>query len=708
LKRSALLVVGAALAVAASTTVSPAGAQQTAGRHQDPGSRARALVAQLTLDEKIEEMHGIQNAEHLRYVPGIPRLGIPPLVITNGPAGVGPGDAHTQAPATALPAPIALAASFDANAARRYGRIVGGEAGDLGNGFVEGPDVDIMRVPQNGRTFEGFGEDPYLDGQIAADDIAAAQSQGIIAEAKHFTANNQETNRFAVDESIDERTLQEIYLAPYQTVITQGRADAVMCAYPQINGTFNCQNDQLLAGVLRGRFGFTGMTTSDFGATHSTVGSIDAGLDLEMPTGIYFDTALKTAVQDGQVSMATLDNALVTRFTVMIRAGLFDHPPLVKPIPAQADGAQARTLAEDGMVLLKNDAASVGGASAQNRRHSTSLLPLSGTALRSVAVIGPYAGAAKTGGGGSSHVVPLYTVAPVAGIQSRVGPSVSVTYNDGSDLTTAAAAAKSADVAIVMVGDAETEGKDRPNLSLAGNQDALVEAVAAANPRTVVVLKTGARVLMPWVNQVPAILEAWYPGEEDGNAVAAVLFGDVDPSGKLPVTFPVAAGDVPASTPAQYPGVNGTATYSEGVFVGYRHYDEAGITPLFPFGFGLSYTTFKFSDLSVCAGPDGRVTVTAEVRNTGRRAGAEVAQLYVGDPSSAAAPEPPNQLQGFTKVELGPGQGTRVTFTLSARSFSYWDTAANSWRVAGGAYHIRLGDSSRDLPLTATVHLAAR
>jgi beta-glucosidase len=283
---------------------------------------------------------------------------------------------------------------------------------------------------------------------------------------------------------------------------------------------------------------------------------------------------------------------------------------------------------------------------------------------------------------------------------------VSVSYNNGSDIAAAAAAAKSADVAVVMVGDDETEGKDRPNLSLSGNQDALVEAVAAANPRTVVVLKTGAPVLMPWVNQVPAILEAWYPGEEDGNAVAAVLFGDADPSGKLPVTFPVAAGDVPASTPAQYPGVNGTATYSEGVFVGYRHYDEAGIAPLFPFGFGLSYTSFSFSHLSVRAEPGDRVTVTAEVRNTGKRAGAEVAQLYVGDPSSAAAPEPPNQLQGFAKVELAPGQRTRVTFTLPAQAFSYWDSTAHAWRVAGGAYQIRVGDSSRDLPLTATVHLA--
>jgi beta-glucosidase len=688
----------AALAVLATTTAVASAAPWAPGRGtpRDPVARAEAIVAQMTLDEKITEMHGIQDATHLRYVPGIPRLGVPPLVITNGPAGVGPGDSHTQIPATALPAPISLAASFDTSAAAAYGRIIGGEAGDIGDGFIEGPDVDIMRVPQNGRTFEGFGEDPYLTGRIAASDIAATESQGVIGEAKHFTANNQETGRFTVNEVIDQRTLQEIYLAPYQTAITQGHAGAVMCAYPLINGTYNCQNDALLTGVLRGQMGFDGFTTSDFGATHSTAASLAAGLDLEMPTGVYFDTALKTAVLDGQVSVSEIDQALVRRYTVMIEAGLFDHPPTVEPIPAQADGAVARTLAEQGMVLLKNQP--VSGAAT---------LPLS-RAVHSIAVIGPYAGAAKTGGGGSSHVVPLYTVDPVTGVKDRAGPSVAVTYDSGADPATAAAVAKAADVAVVMVGDSETEGKDRPGLSLTGNQDALVAAVAAANPRTVVVLKTGAPVLMPWVNQVPAILEAWYPGEEDGNAVAAVLFGDANPSGKLPVTFPVAAGDVPANTAAQYPGVNGTATYSEGVFVGYRHYDANSVTPLFPFGYGLSYTTFAFSHLCVRPGLGGRLTVTADVTNTGTRAGAEVAQLYVGDPSSTAVPEPPEQLEGFTKVNLVPGRSAHVTFNLTDRSFSYWDTTTGTWRVAGGTYRIAVGDSSRDLPLTATLNLAGR
>jgi beta-glucosidase len=320
------------------------------------------------------------------------------------------------------------------------------------------------------------------------------------------------------------------------------------------------------------------------------------------------------------------------------------------------------------------------------------------SAVRSVAVIGPYAGAAKTGGGGSSHVNPLYTVTPVAGIQARV-PGAVVSYDSGANPAAAAAVAAKSDVAVVMVGDDETEGKDRPSLALSGNQDQLVSAVAAANPHTVVVVKSGAPVLMPWVGSVPAVVEAWYPGEEDGNAVAAVLFGDVDPSGKLPITFPVAGGDVPAHTQQQYPGVNGVAVYSEGLDVGYRWYDSQGIAPLFPFGYGLSYTSFQYSGLKVTGNPRDGVTATFTVKNTGKRAGADVAQVYVGFP--AVAGEPPRQLKGYKRVSLNPGAGTKVTVSLDRRAFSYWDPAFTSWVVAPGCYTVSAGDSSRTLPLSA-------
>jgi beta-glucosidase len=394
---------------------------------------------------------------------------------------------------------------------------------------------------------------------------------------------------------------------------------------------------------------------------------------------------MKQAVRDGQLGEGAIDTLLVRRFAVMIRFGLFDRPPTTTPIPVQADGAASRTLAEQGTVLLRNQS----GA-----------LPLSGSTA-SIAVIGPYAGAAQTGGGGSSHVVPAYTVSPVRGIEDRV-PGATVSYDAGTDPAAAAALARAADVAVVMVGDTETEGRDRPGLALTGNQDALVSAVAAANPHTVVVVKSGGPVLMPWVDQVPAIVEAWYPGEEDGDAVAAVLFGDVDPGGRLPITFPRADADTPAHTPAQYPGVNGVATYSEGLRIGYRWYDAQGIAPLYPFGYGLSYTSFGYSHLSASR-PDrhGQVTVRLDVTNTGRRAGSTVAQVYVADP--AAAGEPPVQLKGFQRVSLSPGRTRRVTLRLDSRAFSVWDSDAQRWTVTPGTYTIRAGGSSADLPLSTTV-----
>jgi beta-glucosidase len=610
-------------------------------------------------------------------------------VITNGPAGVGPGDNPQQPPATALPAPISLAASFDPSLAGRYGVIQGSETRDLAESLIEAPDVNIARVPENGRTFEGYGEDPYLSGQVSVADIDGIQGQGIIAEVKHYDANNQETNRFTVNEVIGDRTLHEIYMPQFEASVKDAHAGTVMCAYPQINGSYSCQNNYLLSTVLRGQWGFDGFVQSDFGAAHSTAGSAAAGMDLEMPTGVYYADAMKQAVESGQVSISTVNTMLVRRFATMMRFGLFNRTLSQSPIPVTANGTFARTAAEDGTVLLQNN----GGQ-----------LPLAASRLHSVAVIGPYAGAAKTGGGGSSHVVPEYTVSPVQGIQNRVGTGVTVSYNDGSDATSAATTAKSADVAVVMVGDDETEGSDRSTLALSGNQDQLVESVAAANPHTVVVVKSGGPVLMPWLSQVPAVVEAWYPGQEDGNAVAAILFGDANPSGKLPVTFPRADADTPAHTPQQWPGVNGTAVYSEGLQVGYRWYDAQNITPMFPFGYGLSYTTFGFSHLTVSRGHGGQVTAGADVTNTGHRPGAEVAQLYVTDPAGAG--EPPKQLKGFRKVSLQPGQTAHVTFVLDQRAFSVWDSATQAWTVPVGTYHVLVGDSSRNLPLQAPVVMA--
>jgi beta-glucosidase len=673
----------------------------------------------MTLAQKITELHGIQNSQHKRYVPGIPSLGIPPLVVTNGPAGAGPGDDPVQQPATALPAPISLAASFDAALADQYGRVTGQESADLGNNLLEGPDVNIVRVPQAGRTFESLSEDPYLTSRIGTAEIEGIQSRpGMIAEVKHFDAYSQETYRNTPQDNniVSDRVLHEIYDPPFQQAITKGHAQSVMCSYASINGVYSCQDPYLLQTTADQRWGFDGFVQSDFGAVHSTVSSALAGMSLEMPTGVYYAAPMEQAVEDGQVPIETVNQLLVDRFAAMIRAGLFSHPVATSPIPAQQDGAFSLSAAEQGMVLLKND-----------QRQ----LPLAAGALHSVAVIGPYAGAAMTGGGGSSHVDPLYTVSPVQGIKNVVGAGVNVTYDDGSDTAAAAAAAKSADVAVVMVGDTQSEGADQKSLSLSGNQDALVQAVAAANPHTIVVVKSGNPVLMPWLSQVPAVVEAWYPGEEDGDAVAAVLFGKVNPSGKLPVTFPVSESQTPTSSPSQYPGTNGQVNYSEGLGVGYRGYDAENITPMFPFGYGLSYTTFAFSRLKVdpplvrnavsgpgasscgCNGQGTRLgTVSATVTNTGKVAGAEVAQLYLGDP--AVAGEPPRQLEGFAKVYLKPGQSTRVTFPLTGHDLSYWDDAANGWVVPDGTFGVYVGDSSApaNLPLrgslTVTQSVGAR
>jgi len=650
--------------------------------------RAAQLVSQMTLDEKIASLHGIQDPNNYRTVPGVSRLGIPALNITNGPAGVTNGGPGHQGPATALPAPISLAATWDTNLANQYGVIIGKEAKALANGFLEGPDINIARVPQNGRTFEAFGEDPFLVGRMSVNEIQGIQSQGVIGEAKHYAGNNQETNRLTINDIIDERTLREIYLPAFEASVKEGAAGGVMCAYNQINGAYSCENDLLMNQILKSEWGFNGMVTSDFGAVHSTVPSALAGLDLEMPTGIYFTNALSTAVQSGQVPMSVIDDKLTRRFTTMIRFGIFDNPPANQPVPTQADGVVARQIAEAGMVLLKN---------------TNSILPLDASQLHTIAVIGPYASTAKTGGGGSSQVTPAYTVAPVAGIQARVGPGVTVNLATGTNLSQAVSVAQSADVAIVMVGDDEAEGADHP-ISLSGNQDQLVQQVAAANPRTIVVMKSGSAILMPWVGAVPAILEAWYPGEEDGNAVAGVLFGDVNPSGKLPLTFPVNVADLPANTPAQYPGVNNVANYSEGVFVGYRYFDANNIQPLFPFGFGLSYTSFSYASLAV-AKSGASVTLDFDVTNTGTRSGAEVAQIYIGMPGSTDVPQPPKQLKGFQKLQLQPGQSGHVHLTLDQRAFSYWDVSTHSWQIAPGTYQLYIGSSSRDIRLQGQVTL---
>jgi beta-glucosidase len=554
----------------------------------------------------------------------------------------------------------------------------------------DGPAINVVRDPRWGRTFESIGEDPHLNGTLGAADIQGVQSTGVMAQVKHFAMYNQETNRNTPsdDAVVSTRAEQEIYLPAFADSTQQGAASSVMCSYSTVNGTYTCQNPYLLSTVLRQQFGFGGFVTSDWYATHATAASANAGLDQDMPgTDGEFGSALQSAVSSGAVTTATLNSMVTPVLTEMFAFGLFDEPPAGSPAETATSSAHvtdALQLAEDGTVLLKN---------------SGGVLPLS-SSDKSVAVIGADASSSPlTAGGGSAGVTSSGTVTPLQGITAAAPSGVTVSYNDGSSDSSAAAASS---VAVVFVSNDESEGSDLTSFDLSSADNSLISAVAAANPHTVVVLNTGSAVTMPWLSSVAGVFEAWYPGQQDGTAIAALLFGGADPSGHLTVTFPTSLSQVPASTAAQWPGQNGTVQYSEGIDVGYRWYNTQGLTPLFPFGYGLSYTSFSFSDLKITALPQGgAATVSATVTNTGSRAGADVAQLYVTDP--AAAGEPPRQLEGFARVNLQPGASQVVSFPLTQRSLSYWNSSSNGWATATGSYGVSVGDSDTNLPLTGTL-----
>ena len=664
-----------------------------------PAQRASELLAAMSTSDKLALLSGVDPHAALNvadgplyvgYIPPNPNLCIPALTFNDGPAGI----SDTQVGTTGFPAPIAQAASWDPTLQRRFGHALGSEAWQKGIDVLLAPNVNIARVPENGRNFEAFGEDPFLAGQTGAAVIEGIQQNPVIATVKHYAVNSQETNRYYVSSNVDDRTLHEIYLPPFAAAVGQAKVGAVMCGYGLVNAVFSCQNQPLLTTVLRKQFGFTGFVVSDWGATWSTIASANAGLDIEMPGGVFFTSPLSDALASGAVSSSTLDSMASSILTSMFRLGLFDNPPpplaSVSPlyVSTPADQQVALQVAEEGTVLLKNDPGT---------------LPLQLGHGATLAVIGAPAGYGDVrtyaGGGGSSFVGGASPVTPLTALTARAAKAgVSVVSSDGSDPAAAAALAHQASVAVVFVYDTEREGLDRDGLELPNGQDQLVEQVAAANPHTIVVLDTGGPVLMPWLDRVSGVVEAWYPGQRDGDAIAAVLFGDVDPSGRLPQTFPPSDSAVPASTPGQWPGSDDgqDAAFSEALDVGYRWYDANKVTPLFPFGYGLSYTSFAYSHLRI-ARAGGRVKVSFTDTNVGARAGADVPQLYVDDP--AVAGEPPKQLEGYKRVFLRAGRSARVTIALTRRSFSTWDTTSQSWRAAPGLYRILVGASSRDIRL---------
>ncbi|MEU0587984.1 glycoside hydrolase family 3 C-terminal domain-containing protein [Streptomyces sp. NPDC006132] len=815
-RRSALRLLGGAIAVAAAATGGPTAPPRAHARDGDaPGAGARvdALLARLTLDEKISLLHGATDPRPLGqagYLPGVERLGIPPLRLADGPAGV-----RVTRHATALPAPVMLASAFDPELARRYGQVIGREGRALGQDVLLSPMVNLIRTPYAGRNFETFSEDPLLSAHLVAAEIEGIQGEGLIATVKHFALNNQEHDRMSVDVRVDERTLHETELRGFEAAVAAG-AGAVMGAYNKVNGTFACENAALLTGVLRERWGFTGWVMSDWSAVHSTREALLAGLDMEMPDGAHFGTPLASAVRDGGVPASYVDRAVRRVLGVMDRFGLLDGTAPPRPDPdARAGAAVAREVAEAGAVLLRNE-------------HGT--LPLAGGT--SVAVIGPTGARPLVSGGGSAHVVPEHADSPLDALRPR---AARVTYARGEDvfgrpvpasaldpgfdteaqrveagrtwtydgtltvtdheewtfvlhysgtpplrpkvrldgeelfpltpgwneyftggllthaddglsvrrkarklargahrLTITApggdtgqlfrlrritAATRADDVAeavraaraardvVLFAYEDAIEGQDRTTIALPGNQERLIEAVTAANPRTTVVLNTSSATSMPWLERTGAVLQMYYPGQEGAAATAALLYGDRDPGGRLTQSFPADDDHHPvAGDPRRYPGVDGTEAYAEGIHVGHRWYDAEDVRPLFPFGHGLSYTSFAYADPDARWRGDG-LDVAFTVRNTGRRDGVDVPQVYAGPSPDLPLDQPVRVLAGYRRLALRAGEERRVTVHVEPRALSSWDAEAHDWVLGTGARTLWIGASSRDLRLRTSVRV---
>ncbi|AYA25739.1 beta-glucosidase [Rhodococcus rhodochrous] len=652
------------------------------------------IVAQLTVEEKASLMSGLD----FWHTEPVPRADIPSVMLTDGPHGVrkqtAAGDhlgLNSSVPATCFPPAVALGCSFDPELVERVGAALGAEATALQVAVLLGPGINIKRSPLCGRNFEYLSEDPLISGVLGAALVRGLQSQGVGASLKHFAANNQETDRMRVSADIDPRPLREIYLRAFERVVRDAQPWTVMCSYNRINGVFSSRNPWLLTDVLRDEWGFEGLVVSDWGAVDDRVASLAAGLDLEMPsTGGRTDAEIVAAVRAGTVDESVLDQA-ASRVIELVQKAVSAADPEAT-FDADAHHALAREVAGQSIVLLRSE---------------NDLLPLATDA--NVAVIGELARTPRYQGAGSSRIEPTRLDNALDEMRSLSGRDVPFAAGyalDGSDsaelVEEAVALAGKADIAVVFLGvpaELESEGFDRDDLELPHSQIALLDAVLLANPNVVVVLSNGGVVrLSGFAHRVPAIVEGWLLGQAGGGAIADVLYGQVNPSGRLAETVPVRLEDTPAHT--NFPGEHGHVRYGEGLFVGYRSYDARRLGVSFPFGHGLSYTTFEYADAAVES--DGDLTVHVTVTNTGERAGAEVVQVYVGVPDSSVA-RAPRELKGFTKVRLDPGESQRVAVQVRRDDLAYWDTRVDSWVVEGGTYTIEIGASSRDIRQTLTV-----
>ncbi len=815
-------------------------------RSGDPGrapatleERVQDLLVRMTLDEKISMIAGNgrdSGGDGFASRP-VPRLGIPAFLMTDGPVGV------RWDRSTAFPASINMAATWNPGMVRRLGVALARETKGHGRNVLLGPCVNIHRVPQGGRNFESFGEDPYLASCMAVAYIRGVQSESVVATVKHFAANNQETDRGHIDVRVSERALHEIYFPAFRASVVEAGVWSVMSAYNKVNGAWCSENPFLLDDILKEEWGFQGFVMSDWGAVHSALPTARAGLDIEMPEDRYLNGSLRDALRSGDWKEEILDDKVRRILRVLIATGIFDGQ--VRGKPADVNSVAHRALVRDAgaasIVLLKNE---------------RDILPIPRTVKR-IAVIGPNAAVARYGGGGSSRVTPFSSVSPLEALRARCGDKIAIEYEvgcpmdddmppvpssclrppaggkihglrgeyftnmncegvpaftrvdaavdfqwgagspavgfpadhfsvrwtgrlaprvsgeyqlgvgaddgirlyldgriivdhwsnhshetrrvgvsleadrtydvkieyyenrgdasarfgwllprDRPHIDSAVEIAGRADMVLLFVGlteHIESEGTDRADLHLPEGQDALIEAVAAANPKTVVVLQSGAPVIMEsWIDRVAALAEAWYPGEECGNSIADILFGDVNPSARLPTTFFRRAEDVPSLD--NFPGDHVEVRYDEGLYVGYRHFDRAGIEPLYPFGHGLSYTKFDYRNASIRATGENRFEVTLEVGNTGDRSGAEVVQCYVAAPD-APIERPPKELKAFQRVELSAGERKKITLALGPESFAYWDPSRRQWTVAPGKYRLLIGASSREIRWTGEVEV---
>lgn len=657
------------------------------------------ILAEMTLEEKI----ALTIGKDLWTTNGVPRLGIEPIVMTDGPHGVRKSPQGSEIglgnsiPATCFPTAVSLAASWDIELAHEIGIALAEECLEFDVQVLLGPGVNIKRTPLNGRNFEYFSEDPLLAGKMGAAWVQGVQSLGVGTSLKHYACNNQEWERMSINAEIDPRTLREIYLAAFERVVKEAQPWTIMAAYNKVNGTYASENPELLSTILKDDWGFQGVVVSDWGAVNQKAKALEAGLDLEMPgPGLNHTEKIKALVGEGKLAEAAIEAAAYRMLTMILKGNA--NKQAGTTFDREKHHALARRAAAESMVLLKN---------------ADELLPLKKDELqgKEVVVIGAFAQKPRYQGAGSSQIVPTQLDSPLEELQNWLGDTVKVSYSAGygqdaagpdSLIKEAVSIAEKAAVAIILAGlpdSYESEGFDRKQLGMPASHNQLIEAVCRVQPNTIVILQNGSAITMPWLNEPKAVVEAGLGGQAVGGAIVDILSGKVNPCGKLAETFPIQLEDTPAYL--NYPGEGGTVRYGEGLFVGYRYYDKKKIAPLFPFGYGLSYTTFEYSDLQLAKSefkPGDNLEVRFKLKNSGTVAGKEIVQLYVQALHSEYV-RPTKELKAFTKVELQPGESREVILKLTDQDFRVYDRERQSWRVEGGAYLIAVGGSSDNLRL---------